>query len=74
MHVPAKQQLNVRISDLHRGWLDQMCTAWNINEGELIQILIDRAWREYAQAQGLGVFETPPRPSATAPGGPGANG
>lgn len=52
-----KLQLGVRISSLHRQWLDNLSVAWGLNEGELIQVLIDRAWREYAASQGISVFD-----------------
>lgn len=54
-----KLKLNVRVSRLHRDWLGELCDAWGMNEGDAVQILIDRAYHEYKRAQGLTIYNTP---------------
>jgi hypothetical protein len=51
--VVVKAQLGARISAVHHAMIDELCEAWGMNEGDLLQELIARAWREHRRACGL---------------------
>jgi hypothetical protein len=51
--VVVKTQLGARVSQLHKAMLGELCDRYGMNEGDMLSILIDRAWHEMRQAAGL---------------------
>lgn len=57
----VKAQIGARISALHHQMLAELCDIYGMNQGDMVSLLIDRAWHEMRQAAGLSavpVFDT----------------